>query len=144
MAMPKIKTLVSIVEANAEIARLNDALSKEQEAHEATKSAHATEVETHKTALAQKDTKITELETANGTLKADVQAKDKEIGELKAGKQSTAQAAAAIAASTGQTTPVEGKADETKTKEQLWAEYNALGLEERNAFYKKHKATLTA
>jgi len=31
----------------------------------------------------------------------------------------------------------------TATKSELWAQYNALSLVERNAFYAKHKDTLT-
>lgn len=66
------------------------------------------------------------------------------IAKLEAEKLTASERANAIVANVG-VDPVAIVADATQVKssEELWAEFNALPLEDRNSFYAKHRATLT-
>jgi hypothetical protein len=66
------------------------------------------------------------------------------IVKLEAEKLTASERANAIVAGVG-VDPVAIVADATQAKSstELWAEFNALPIEDRNSFYAKHRATLT-
>lgn len=69
----------------------------------------------------------------------------KALDELKAKESAAAQQANAIVANLG-VAPVAIQSEQisaTKSVTELWAEYNALPIEARNAFYAQHKAALS-
>jgi chromosome segregation ATPase len=142
-----LKTFFKIGDAHTEITRLTEALAAAEQARD-TALAEVTPLKEKTTALentvatltTERDSARTELATSQEAITA----KDTEITNLKAAATTVELRAAEIAAGVGSKTAIAADpgADSAKTQEQLWSEYHALPIEQRNAFYKKHRAKL--
>jgi hypothetical protein len=126
---------------------LHDALSALQAARadvaalESLTAEHALVVE----ALSANKAKVSELCEAITKADADRLALAQELDALKAQHADAATKANVIVASLG-VEPVAIQSEQvaaTKTREELWAEYNSLSIYERNAFYAAHKTILS-
>lgn len=126
---------------------LNDALDALQAARadvaalDTLTAEHAITVE----ALSAEKHKVSELVAALAKAEANNLALAKELDSLKASEANAAAKANLIVANLG-VDPVAIQSEQvtaTKSAAELWAEYNALDLYERNAYYKKHKAILS-
>lgn len=96
-------------------------------------------------ALSAEKHRVSELVSALATAEANALALAKELDALKSAEASAAAKANVIVANLG-IEPVAIQSEQatvTKSTVDLWAEYNALDIYERNAFYQKHKAVLS-
>ena len=97
------------------------------------------------TALSAEKSKVSELVSALANAEANSLALAKELDALKSAEANAAAKANSIVANLG-IEPVAIQSEQataSKSAIDLWAEYNALDLYERNAFYQKHKAVLS-
>ena len=126
---------------------LHDALAALQAARadvaalESLTAEHALVVE----ALSANKAKVSELCEAITKADADRLALAQELDALKATQADAAAKANIIVASLG-VEPVAIQSEQAtvvKSATELWAEYNSLSIYERNAFYAKHKDTLS-
>lgn len=147
-----LKTFFKVGEANAEVARLTNELTSLQASADQLRTEHGTALQTVQARVTELETN---LSTVTGNLTAVTGERDSaraelatakaRVAELEAKQTTVDQKAAELAATVG--TPAalqsEGTPANSKSKEQLWTEFNALkAQEEKRAFWTKHRAAM--